>query len=117
MKYRQTKIAYIVKYALWKWLVACLTLGYVAAYDYYKYKRHALTLNEKSLILALGVFTQNSREIAYKNIQSVNVSQSVLGQMFNYGHIVITTANQNDSIVFEYVDSPQMLKQSIQDKL
>ena len=117
MTYRQTKVAYIVKYALYKWVVALITLGYVAIYDFFKYKRHSITLNENSIRLQYGVFTQNSRELPYRNIQGVSIDQSVLGQIFNYGSVVIGTASQSDSIVFEYVDSPKMLRQAIQDKL
>lgn len=117
MKYRQSKVAYIARYVLYRWFVAMITVGYLAVYDYYKYKRNTLSLNNKSIMLEFGVFTQNSREIAYKNIQSVNVNQSVIGQIFNYGHVAITTANNSDSIKFEYVDEPQMLKQAIQDKI
>lgn len=117
MKYRQTKVAYIVAYVLYKWFVACITLGYIAVYDYYRYKRHSITLTEKAVHLEYGVFTRNSREVGYRSVQSVNVNQSILGQMFNYGDIVITTANQHESIVFQFVDSPQLLRQAIQDKV
>jgi uncharacterized membrane protein YdbT with pleckstrin-like domain len=108
MKYRQTIVAYIAQYVLWKWIIAIFI--YPAIYDYYRYKRHILTLGEKSIELQFGVFTQNQRQVPYKNIQSVNVHQSVLGQMFNYGDLLITTANQNDAIVFKFVDSPQMAR-------
>lgn len=117
MKYRQTVVAYIAQCVLYKWVLACMTLGFVAVYDYYSYKRHSLTLTAKSVQLEFGVFTQNSREVAYRNIQSVNVHQSVLGQIFNYGDIIITTANQNDAITFSLVDNPQLVRHAIQDKI
>lgn len=117
MRYRQTIIAYIVKYVIYKWLVAAMTIGIVAIYDFYKYKRAAIILNDKSLTHEFGVFTKNSREVGYKNIQSVTLDQSVIGQMFNYGHIIITTANQTDSIIFKYVARPQLLRAAIQDRV
>jgi uncharacterized membrane protein YdbT with pleckstrin-like domain len=117
MKYRQTKIAYIVSYVLYRWILAFCTLGYIAVIDYLRYKRHTLTLNEKSLEVNLGLFTQNKREVFYRNIQGVNVDQSILGQVFNYGNLVVTTANQSDSIVFEKVDRPEMLRNAIRDRM
>jgi uncharacterized membrane protein YdbT with pleckstrin-like domain len=117
MQYRQTKIAYIVSYILYKWILACCTLGYIVVIDYLRYKRRTLTLNEKSLEINLGVFTNNKREVFYRNIQGVNVDQSIFGQIFNYGNLVVTTANQSDSIVFEKVDKPEMLRHAIQDKM
>lgn len=94
-----------------------MTIGIVAIYDFYRYMRAAIILNEKSLTHEFGVFTKNSREVGYKNIQSVTLDQSVIGQIFNYGHIIITTANQTDSIVFKYVSRPQLLRAAIQDKI
>lgn len=117
VKYRQTVVAYIAQYVLYKWILAMMTMGFVAVYDYYRYKRHSLTLTDKSVQLEFGVFTQNSREVAYRNIQSVNVHQSVLGQIFNYGDVIITTANQNDAITFPLVDKPQLVRHAIQDKV
>ena len=115
MQYRQTKIAYIMTYVAYKWLISWLIFPIVI--DYLKYRRYVLTLNEKSLEINIGLFTQNKREIFYRNIQGVNVDQSILGQIFNYGNLIITTANQSDSIVFEKVDKPEMLRNAIRDKM
>lgn len=117
MKYHQTKTAYIAKYIAYRWILACLTFGYLAVVDYLQYKRKTLTVNDKSLELQYGVFSKNSRELFYKNIQGVNVNQSVLGRMFNYGDLVINTANQNESVVFNNIEHPQVLRQAIQTKI
>jgi len=117
MKYRQTKAAYIAQYILYKWIIAACTLGITAVYDYYRYKRAAIILNDKSLTYEYGVFTKNSREVAYRNVQSVTIDQSVLGQMIGYGHVMITTANQSDSIVFKFIAKPQLLRSATQDKM
>ena len=117
MKYRQTKSAYVVQYLTYKWFVATLTLGFSAIYDYLRYKRNSITLGNKSVQLELGVFTKNSREIPYRNIQSVTVNQSISGRMFNYGHLIITTANDTDAIKFRYVANPQILREAMQGKM
>lgn len=117
MKYRQAKIAYVVQYVTYKWILAFMTLGFTAVYDYYRYKRNSITLGEKSVRLELGVFTKNSREIPYRNIQSVTVHQSITGRMYNYGHLIITTANDTDAIKFRYVANPQILREAMQGKM
>jgi uncharacterized membrane protein YdbT with pleckstrin-like domain len=81
------------------------------------YKRTKLVLGDKSLTFFYGVLTQNSRDLPYKNIQTVDINQSVLGQVFGYGHIIITTANAGGPIQFKYVAKPQVLRDVIQDKM
>ena len=65
-------------------------------------------------MIHFGVITQNSREVPYGSIQTVDVHQSVLGQALGYGHVVITTANANAPIEFKYVTQPQLVREEIQ---
>lgn len=117
MKYRQATIFYVVHYILYRWIVAACTVGLSVVYDYFAYKRHAVTLREKVVELEWGVFTQNSRELPYRNVQSVNVNQSVLGQMFNYGDLIVTSAGITEPIVFKHAAQPQALRQALQDRI
>lgn len=117
MKYRQATIFYVVHYVIYRWMIAACTIGISAVYDYYSYKRHALMLRDKYVQLEWGVLTQNSQEIPYRNIQSVSVNQSVLGQMFNYGDVIITSAAMGKPLEFKRAAQPQVLRQAIQDKV
>jgi uncharacterized membrane protein YdbT with pleckstrin-like domain len=117
MEYKQTPLMLVVRAVTVWWWLGLLTLGGIIAYDILSWKRAALILKDGSLTLSFGVITQNSRELPYKNIQTVDVHQSVLGQILGYGHVLITTANANAPVMFKYVDKPQIVREMIQSKL
>jgi uncharacterized membrane protein YdbT with pleckstrin-like domain len=117
VEYKQTPLALVAKsLTLWWWL-GILTLGISIFWDVMSFKRTKLVLGDKSLTLYSGVLTQNSRDLPYKNIQTVNINQSVLGQVFGYGHIIVTTASATEPLLFKYVAKPQVLREVIQGKI
>ena len=117
MEYKQTPLSLVVRgLTLWWWL-GIATFGLLIAWDVISYLRTKLILREKSLTLYFGVLTQNSQELPYRSVQTVDVHQSVFGQVFGYGHIIITSANALDPIVFKYVNKPQALRRVIQDRI
>lgn len=117
MEYRQTSKALVAKAVTLWWWWGLLLLGIPIIIDLLRYSRNKLVIGAKSVTVELGVLTQNSREIPFSKIQSVTVNQSVMGQIFGYGHILITSGNELAPIVFKYVDQPQSLKQVLQDKI
>jgi len=117
MEYRQTRMALVVKaITLWWWFGVALFFIPIVI-DLLKFKRTRLVLNEKSVTLYDGILTENSQDLPYRNIQTVNVHQSVLGQMFGYGHIVLSTAHSGNGVMFKYVDKPQILREMIQARI
>lgn len=113
-EYRQSAATLVARALLRWWWLGFITFGGIIVWDVLEWKRAALILNKDSLTLKFGVITQNSREVPYRNIQTVDVHQSVLGQALGYGHIVITTANANAPIEFKYAAQPQLLREAIQ---
>lgn len=113
-EYRQSVATLVAKALTRWWWLGIITLGMVIIWDILEWKRAALILKDDSLKLKFGVITENSREVPYRNIQTVDVHQSVLGQALGYGHIVITTANTNAPIAFKYVAEPQVVRESVQ---
>ena len=117
MEYRQTNLALVSRGLTTWWWLGFMTCGILIWWDVMNYRRTKLVLKDKSLVFMSGVMTQNSRELAYRNVQTVDVNQSALGQVLGYGHIIITTANAGDPIIFKYVAKPQALRQAIQDRI
>jgi uncharacterized membrane protein YdbT with pleckstrin-like domain len=117
MEYKQTSKALVVRALTLWWWFGLILLGIPILVDLLRYARHRLIVGEKSVIVELGVLTRNSREMPFSKIQSVTVSQSLFGQMLNYGSIQIVSANEYTPIVFKYVDRPDDLKRRLQDKI
>lgn len=116
-EYRQSAITLLARALTRWWWLGIVTLGLIVVWDILEWKRAALILKDSSLTLKFGVITQNSREVPYKNIQTIDVHQSILGQALGYGHIVITTANANAPIEFKYVATPQIAREALQAKV
>lgn len=117
MEYRQTNLALVARGLTTWWWLGLLTCGILIWWDVMNYKRTKLVLKDRSLSFESGVMTQNSRELAYRNIQTVDLNQSAMGQVFGYGHIIITTANAEAPIHFKYVGQPQVIRAAIQAKI
>lgn len=117
MEYRQTPLALVSRAITVWWWLGIFTLGGIIVTDILSYKRTKLVIKDRSLSFESGVMTQNSRELAYRNIQTVDLNQSAMGQVFGYGHIIITTANAEAPIMFKYVGKPQVVRAAIQAKI
>lgn len=117
MEYRQTPLALVARaMTLWWWL-GIFTFGGLIVADILSYKRTKLVIKDRSLSFESGIMSQNSRELAYRNIQTVDLNQSAMGQIFGYGHIIIVTANAEAPILFKYVGRPQVVRAAIQAKI
>jgi membrane protein YdbS with pleckstrin-like domain len=116
MEVRQTKKALIVRGVLlwWWWMI---TLGIAFIWDFVSFRRNRLVATEKTIRVETGVISISARDIPYGKIQSITVNQGALGQVFGYGHIQISSANELAPITFRYVDNPQAIRQALQDKI
>lgn len=108
MEYKQTrKVLWLKSCTLW------LITGFLTApYDILKYKRTKLAINDRSLTYYYGLITQKSRDLPYRNIQTVSVNQTVIGMVLGYGHVIVAT--NSAPLEFKYVAKPQLLREMIQ---
>jgi uncharacterized membrane protein YdbT with pleckstrin-like domain len=64
----------------------------VLAWVYIIYKTTELAITSKRVISKSGFITRNTIEINLPKIESVQVDQSLLGRLFDYGTIIIAGA-------------------------
>ena len=93
-----------------------MLFGVPIVWDILKFKRTRLAINDRSLTYYYGIITQKSRDLPYRNIQTVGINQTVWGQMFGYGHVIIATA-AGEPLELKYNDKPQILREMIQGKI
>ena len=74
--------------------VLTFMLGFFIAYI--KYKTYTFCLGENSLKIKRGTFTKEEIAIPYRQIQDVNVKQSLSYQMMGLSRLVILTAGHED---------------------
>lgn len=96
------------------WLLTILTL---TLYHWLIYRHNSILLTTRRVTQRRGnILTSNETSISMENITNVDVNQSLLGRIFNYGDIVIQTAGSgNAEIVFVRLANPIKLRESIFD--
>lgn len=70
-------------------------------------------VTEQSVIARRGIIIRETETITVKNIEGIDMKQSILGMILNYGTITIRGSG-GDSVVFYHTPRPVWLKQVIQ---
>ena len=67
---------------------------------------HALT--NKRLILKTGIFSRNQVDLILTKCEGMRIKQSIIGRVFNFGTIVVTTGGVINS--YNYIAAPFKIK-------
>jgi uncharacterized membrane protein YdbT with pleckstrin-like domain len=82
--------------------------------DILDYYRFSLVLNQDGVMVKKGILLTNSKQVPYKNINIVAISQGIFGKIFNFGDIEISTGGDGTDLVFRHVANPEEIKKKIQ---
>jgi len=69
-------------------------------------------ITNQRVVAKSGLVSRNIEEMSLNSIESINVKQSILGRILNYGSISIA-GRGNALIVFKDVDSPVEIRKKI----
>lgn len=72
-------------------------------------------LTNKRIILKTGIIMRNSKELMLRKCESINVRQTILGRILNYGDVVVSTGEEKD--VFKYIWSPMAFSTKINEQI
>lgn len=102
----------LVDLLILSWL---LGLGLVLALLHYlRYQNTGITLGAKSVTLLRGGISTKVTQVPYSKVNSVTVSQGILGKSWNSGDVIISTGNDVSGIVFKGIENPHLLKETIE---
>ena len=98
-----------------QWLAALpLASGLIAlAVPYVKRRNSEFAVTNKRVIIKLGVLTTRSVEVLLPKIESITVTQSLVGRMFGYGEIVVIGTGGTEE-PFAGIQAPLDFRQAIQ---
>ena len=77
------------------------------------YQFSSLTIKQKQLILRTGILVRNTVDIPLSKIESIDIRQSILGSLFQYGALVITGTGGTRQIV-NYLNKPLTCRRYIE---
>ncbi len=74
---------------------------------------HKFVVTTRRVIEVWGVFSKNVTDSSLEKVNDVNMEQSVLGRMFNYGDIKVITGSDIGVDTYEMIDHPLEFKRAM----
>jgi uncharacterized membrane protein YdbT with pleckstrin-like domain len=92
-----------------------ILIGFVFLFrDILNYFSFSLILNKDGVMVKKGILLTNSKQVPYKNINIVAISQGVFGKILDFGDIEISTGGDGSDLIFKHVANPEEIKKKIQ---
>jgi uncharacterized membrane protein YdbT with pleckstrin-like domain len=96
----------------WGWLLAALAVVYYL-FKYYAWKANIWVVTNCRVIDETGFFSHYAKESPLDKINNVSYDQTLMGRLFNYGHVEIQTAAEVGATDYYNVNHPKRLKDTI----
>jgi membrane protein YdbS with pleckstrin-like domain len=96
----------------WGWLLPLLAIVYWL-FHYYTWKVNIWVVTNFRVIDETGVLNHYAKESPLDKINNVSYDQTLLGRVFNFGHVEIQTAAQVGATDYFNVNHPKRLKDTI----
>ncbi len=77
------------------------------------YQLSSLTIKKNQVILCTGIFVRQTLDIPLSKIESIDIRQSLLGSMLQYGSLVITGTGGSRQMV-NYLSRPLTCRRYIE---
>jgi membrane protein YdbS with pleckstrin-like domain len=97
---------------VWGWLLAVLAVLYWLI-RYYTWKVNIWVVTNFRVIDETGLLNHFAKESPLDKINNVSYDQTVMGRLFNFGHVKIQTAAQVGATDYFNVNHPRRLKDTI----
>ena len=99
----------ILNFAIWLPVIA-LVIFTIASW----LKRNLIEMvcTNKRVVRRTGVINVTTEELNRERIESVEMRQSILGRLFNYGDILFSGTGTS-KVVFSFINQPRLMKQVI----
>jgi uncharacterized membrane protein YdbT with pleckstrin-like domain len=88
--------------------------GFRFLLEYLRHRSSFFLITNERILIQIGLFRTSSMAIALRRIQTVEVSQTLWGQILGFGTIKIVGIGINTLNKFEMVDKPHLFRQKLQ---
>jgi uncharacterized membrane protein YdbT with pleckstrin-like domain len=94
-------------------ITASVITALVAVYLFYDWKWNIWVVTDKRVIDEWGVFSKNSKITPLDRIENIEYHQSLIGRILDFGDIKIQSAAEKGDTSNRYVESPELLRDTI----
>ena len=94
------------------WTILIVTLP-LAIWEWLKLRCIEQGVTNKRVILKTGVISRQSEEMKLSSIETVEITQGILGRILGYGTVKITGRGVSD-LVFRMIADPMEVKRTIE---
>ena len=91
--------------------IGILIIGVTFAYMKFKHTKEYIVTADR-VIIKEGIFSIDLFEISHRNIESMDIDQSFLGRIFNYGNVEINGTGNEDKKVNK-MSNPMGFRKSV----
>lgn len=84
-----------------------------AVIDFLRWRNEKFLLTDRRVIHLRGIVNKASLDSSLDKINDVQMRQTFMGRMFNYGDIEVQTANENSDNLFTFIRAPLEFKRAM----
>ena len=98
-------------------IISSIITSFIISVLYFIYEMIKIYVSEfaitnKRVISKLGLIRRDVEEMNFKSIESVNLKQSIIGRILNYGSIIIS-GRGSSQVTFKDIDDPVLIRKKI----
>ena len=101
----------LAKVVLAPWIVT----GILFAYAFLEYATSEYAVTDKRIMMREGFFTRRANEVRLTAISQVNVDQTLIGQILNYGTVSINAFGASDA--YPLISHPHQFQRTVNQQI
>lgn len=105
---------FLNSHSLFSWIIMTALLGFIF-YPIARYKLDRMVITNKFVHIKAGVLNPNEIDIPLKNINSIELSQTSMGRMLDYG--LLTYTNRDEKRDYGNIKAPEELEYIIENPI
>ena len=116
-------IEFEVKKSAWSvvtfwWIIACILVipAIILVFKIIAAKKERIIFYADKIVVKKGWLNTSEKSFAFAGVFSVNISQTLIGKIFNYGALEVDFVGKND-INTNFVTDPKKLKEYLETKI
>lgn len=100
------------------WIVSCILIipAIILIFRIIAAKKETITFYADKVVVKKGWLNTSEKTFVFVGVFSVNISQSLIGKIYNYGTLEVDFAGKND-INTTFIKNPRELKKYLESKI